>query len=357
MNTPKFLLLPLIAAISGGLAAQTTTIFPDEYVAVPEGPFNSPNLPLAFGTSRVQCLYEVSDLAIPNGQQITKLGFREDGTTFGSDTGRTLQLEIRMGYSSETAASMTTNYANNYSSTPVTVFGPGLLTLPDLRDTANPLPNGQFFIDLATPFTFDPSQGNLVVEYLVFGNNGGGTPWNYRIDRGDFYSPVSYGPAGCAGSNGVPNLTVNPARPGFQYSTTCTNGPGSSFGVIAIVPGGQLQTPVSLQSVLPGIDPSCTGQIDVARALTLTGITNGSGRLNRSFTIPNDPSFADFDWASQAIFFDFFAPGGAVVSNGAHMLTGALPRTSILRASGPPQFSTTGSLQRNYCPVPFFVHQ
>ncbi len=350
--------LPTLFSVMVGcaLTAQTTTIFPDEYVAVPEGPFSSTNLPLSFGTSRVQVLYEGVDLAIPAGQQISKIGFREDGTTVVS-LGRALQLEIRMGYSQETAASMGTNFANNYSSTPVTVFGPGLYQLPDLRDPSNPLPNGQFFIDLAVPFTYDPAQGNLVVEYLVFGNNGGGTSWTYRIDRGDFYSPVTYGPVGCAGQNGTPNLTAQPVRPGLSYSTSVTSAPGSSFGVLVMKPGANLVTPYSLQSFLPGIDPTCTGQIDITNALTLTGISSSSGARNWSFVIPNDPTFNDFDWASQAVFFDFFAPGGAIVSNGAHVLTGVRPRTSILRASGPPQFATTGSVQRNYNPITLFVHQ
>lgn len=347
----------LSVMVGGALTAQTTTIFPDEYVAVPEGPFNSQNYPLAFGTSRVQALYEGVDLAIPAGNQITRIGFREDGQTPTVDLGRALQLEIRMGYSQETAATMGTNFANNYSSAPVSVFGPALYQLPDLRDASNPLPNGQFFIDLTTPFTYDPTQGNLVVEYLVFGNNGGGTAWTYRLDRGDFYSPVTYGPAGCAGQNGTPNLTAQPVRPGFSYQARVTSAPGSSFGVLVIKPGANIVTPYGLQTFLPGIDPSCTGQVDINGALTLTGITSGSGTRNWSFVIPNDPTFNDFDWASQAVFFDFFAPGGAIVTNGAHVLTGVNPRTSILRTAGPPQVAITGSVLRNYNPVTFFVHQ
>ncbi|MCA8949310.1 MAG: hypothetical protein KDE27_07395 [Planctomycetes bacterium] len=354
MNHPRFL-LPLL--LGGALAAQTTTIFPDEYVAVPEGPGNSPNLPLASGTSRVQVLYEGVDLAIPSGHQITKLGFRQDGALTQLDTGRGLQLEIRMGYSSEDSATMGSNFANNYATTPVTVFGPALYTLPDLRDTANPLPNGQFFINLTTPFTYNPSLGNLVVDYWIYGNSGGGTPFNYRLDRADYYSPVTYGPVGCPGSNGTPNLTVDPTRPGLFYSTRLSSAPGSSFAVLVIVPGGQLQTPVSLQSLLPGVQASCTGQVNLAGALSLTGVTGSTGVKSWSFAIPNNPSFNDFDWASQALIFDFFAPGGAVVSNGAHVLTGVRPRTAIVSASGPPQLATTGSVQRNYCPVPFFVHQ
>lgn len=42
--------------VASGLAAQSTTVFPAEYAAVAEGPFNSPNLPVANGTSRVMAV-------------------------------------------------------------------------------------------------------------------------------------------------------------------------------------------------------------------------------------------------------------------------------------------------------------
>jgi hypothetical protein len=89
----------------------------------------------------------------------------------------------------------------------------------------------------------------------------------------------------------------------------------------------------------------------------MTGISGTTGSKTWSFTIPNNTAFNDFHWASQAAFFDSFVPGGVVVSNGAHVVVGVKPRTSILRASGPPALATTGSILRNYNPVPFFVHQ
>jgi hypothetical protein len=347
---------PLLFSVMA--AAQTTAIFPDEYVDVAEGPNNSPNLPFSRGTSRVQCLYEAIDLAIPSGQQITQLGFRQDATTTALDTGRTLQLEIRMGFSTHTAASLTTNFANNYATTPVTVFGPATFVLPNLRDTASPLPNGQFFVPLTTPFAYVPAGNNLVVEYLVYGNSGGGTQWNYRLDRADFHSPRTYGPAGCPRSGGgTPNLTVQPVRPGQTYSTSCSSAPGSSFGYLLIAPGQQLVAPFSLQSLVPGIAPACTGQVGLGGVIQLSGVTGTTGSINWSFAIPNTTAFNDFYWASQGAFFDFFAPGGVVVSNGAELKTGVNPRSSILAGNGPPLSLTTGSVSRNYCPVAFFVHQ
>ncbi|MFO1077806.1 MAG: hypothetical protein U1E73_08775 [Planctomycetota bacterium] len=356
MNTSRFgILLPLLAS---GLFAQTTTIFPDEYVNVPEGPGNSPNMPLAYGTSRVQCVYEAVDMAIPAGHQITQIGWRQDGGITTLDAGRTIQLEIKMAYSDKTAASLTTTFATNLVTTPVTVYGPTSLTLPNLRDAANPLPNGQFFIPLATPFTYDPALGNLVVEYWIYGNSGGGTAWNWRLDRSDFYSPVTYGPAGCPHSGGpTPSLSLAGFRPGQNFSASLTSGPGNAFAVLVIVPGQQIVAPYSLQTFIPGINPLCEGQVNFNAALTLTGFTGTTGAKSWGFAVPNNAAYNDFFWSAQAVMWDFFAPGGLVVSRGGHVQTGVNPRTSILRAQGPPQTLTTGSVQRNYNPVTFFVHQ
>ncbi len=340
------------------LIGQTVAIFPDEYAAVSEGPLNSPNLPLANGTSRVQCLYEAIDLQVPSGNQITKVGFRQDATMTTLDTGRSVQLEIRMGYSTLTAATMGTNFDTNYAAPPVTVFGPATVVLPNLHDTANPLVNGMFFITLTTPFTYLPAGQNFVVEYRCFGNSGGGTAWNYRLDRADYYSPVIYGPAGCPHSGGgTPNLTVAPTRPGLTYTNTMSMGPANSVGVLAINLGVPLLPPYSLTAVFAGINPACTGQVSPIGLATLSGTSGATGTASWSFVIPNNNAFADYTISSQVLFLDFFSPGGLVVSNGAQVLTGANPRSSIVRASGAPTTVTVGTKSANYCPVAFFEHQ
>jgi hypothetical protein len=349
--------LPLaIAALAAALTAQNITPFPSEYVNVPEGPYNSPNFPLAYGNSRVLILYQESDLAIPHGAQILRLGFRQDDTITTLDQGRTLQLEIRMGYSANAHTGMVTNFDNNYVAPPTTVFGPAALVLPNLRDATNPLPNGQLFLTLTTPFVYQPQGNNLVVEYRVFGNSGGGTAWNYRLDRADYYSPVVIGPAGCPHSGSqVPALTVEPTRPGLNYTSNLTRGPGASFAVLLLATHTQLLPPYSLQALVPGIDPGCLGQVPLTNPTLLTGFTSSSGNAAWSFPIPNNVAlFGHVEVTSQAVMLDFFAPGGMVVSNGVQVRTGIRPRTTILYASGQPGSLTTGSLNVYYCPVALF---
>ncbi|MEZ6037146.1 MAG: hypothetical protein R3F29_06675 [Planctomycetota bacterium] len=338
--------------------AQNVAIFPDEYVDVPEGPGNSPNLPLARGTSRVQCLYDNVDLAIPSGHQITKLGFREDATTGAMDVGVAMQLEIRMGWSTFDHQTMGTNFDNNYDAPPVTVFGPALYTPPNLRDPNNPLPNGEFFINLTTPFAYVPAGRNLVVEYRVFGTANGGSQFLYRIDRADFYSPTSQGPAGCAHSGGnVPQHVVQPTRPGQSWSGSVTQAPANAPGLLIVNVGQSLTTPYPLAAVFPGIAPACMGQMPLTGSVILGGASGGSGAANWSFTIPNNNIWADMPISSQTLFLDFFTPGQVTVSNGAEVLTGARSRTSIVSASGVPTVVTTGSKSLYYCPVALFEHQ
>lgn len=351
------ILLPFLLA-TGGAVAQSIAIFPDEYAAVAEGPFNSPNYPLAFGTSRVQVLYDAVDLAIPSGRTITRLGFRQDATLATLDTGRTLQLEVRMGWSANTPTTMVTNFDNNYAAPPVTVFGPAAFVLPNLRDGANPLPNGQLFLNLTTPFLYAPAGQNLVVEYRIFGTSGGGGSFNYRLDRADYYSPRTYGPAGCPHSgSGVPNLTFGAVRPGLNFTANLATGPGNSPGILALNVGVGIVPPYALTGVFGGINPVCTGQVSPIGLATLNGVTSSGGADSWSFLVPNNPVFADYLISGQALFLDFFAPGGLVVSNGAQVLTGAQPRTAIVAAAGAPTAVTTGSKSNNYCPVAFFEHQ
>lgn len=338
--------------------AQNVAIFPDEYVDVPEGPGSSPNLPLARGTSRVQCLYDAIDLDIPSGHQITRVGFREDGVTGAMDVGVAMQLEIRMGWSTFDHQTMTTNFDNNYDAPPVTVFGPVLYTPPNLRDPGNPLPNGQFFIDLTTPFSYVPAGRNLVVEYRVYGTANGGAQFTYRLDRADYYSPTSEGPAGCPHSGGgVPHHTVQPCRPGIAWSGSVTQAPANAPGLLVVNIGQSLVTPYPLGAVFAGISPTCMGQMPLSGSVMLAGASGASGSTNWSFTIPNDNLWADMPISSQTLFLDFFTPGQVTVSNGAEVLTGVRNRTSILAASGVPTVVTTGSKSIYYCPVAFFQHQ
>jgi hypothetical protein len=346
--------LPLFL-VAAGLSAQSTSIFPSEYTAVAEGPNSSANLPLANGTSRTLIVYDQVDVAVPAGRSITQLGFREDATTTTLDTGRGLQLEIRMGYTTQSPNSLSTTFDSIYEGAPTTVFGPALFQLPNLRDAANPLANGQFFVTLATPFVYAPAGRNLVVEYRVFGNSIGGASFNYRLDRADYYSPVVLGAPGCQHSgNNITQLTTSPVRTGQSVYLNGTNGPSNSFAIVAVSVGYQLVTPYPLGALFGGIQASCTGQLDLSSLATIGVGTSTSGGFSPYYTVPNNPVFNDLWLSHQALVLDVFSPGGIVTSNGVAVQVGIAPRSSILYATGLPTLTPTGQVSANYCPVAFF---
>jgi hypothetical protein len=298
------------------------------------------------------------DVTVPVGTSIRRLGFRQDGDITTQHNGRGLQLEVRMGYTANNHTNLNGTFDSNYVGTPVTVFGPALFTLPNLRDPSSPLTDGRFFITLTTPFAYNPGTNNLVVEYRIFGTSGGGASFNYALDRADFYSPVQNGPAGCPHlAGGPPALTLQPVAIANYFSASLTQAPANSLSVMAINVGAQLATPYSLQSVVPGIAPACTGQVSLAGTAALTTFSGTSGYASWSFLVPNNVNLNDVFVSTQCAIFDFFAPGGVVTSNGAQLQIGIAPRSSMVYAQGPPATTATGSAYPRYCPVAFFEYQ
>lgn len=353
----KLTILISAVALAGGAFAQNVAIYPDEYINVPDGPLNSNNLPLARGVSRVMCLYEDVDLAVPYGDSITKLGFREDSPSTTLAPGRLLQLEVRMGWTTNDHVTMSSTFDSNYDGAFTTVFGPAVYDLPDLQNPAAPLPNGQFFINLTTPFVYQPNGRNLIVEYRIFGTSMGGSSFNYRLDRADFYSPRTYGPVGCQHSGGqTANMILQPTRPGLNFQATANTAPGNSPAFMAINIGNPIVAPYDLSGIF-GVDPACTGQMNGSGMAIVGGTTGSTGSINWIFSIPNDNTFGDLTISTQGIFLDFFAPGGLVTSNGAQLVTGIRSRSAVVAASGAPTTANTGTKSNFYCPVAFFEHQ
>lgn len=349
----------LFALTLGSVQAQAlSAIFPSNYAgsglyaAVPEGPRDSGVRP--FGQiGRTAFLYESRDLTIAAGQRITRIGFREDATRTAIEPGYVIQLEVWMGYSANTAQTITQSFSANYNTPaggPTRVFGPALFTLPALRDPTAPLPNGQFWIDLTTEFSFDPSQGNLMVEYRVFANSNSNAQFNYRLDVADWHSPRAEGPSSC----GTTQIAFRPTRVGSNMYLDLSSAPANTLAAVALNPAALLQAP----NPTPLLPPGCNLQINVASAASVVAFTNAVGNASLRFPIPNLPNlYGNMDIAAQAVVFDVFRPGGVDVSNGAQIRIAENLAASMLTLSGAPLGSDLGSRTRYYCPVTFFQHQ
>lgn len=340
--------LILSLAIAGGLSAQTYT-FPSDHASIANGSSNTTFFPYARGVSRLQAVYEAWDLLIPANTAISRIGFRQDGNV--ASTGHAVQVEVLMGFTTNTAANLSTTFANNYTGAMTTVFGPALFTLPNFTAAGG----GTVWLDLTTPFTYSPPPGqNLLVEWRVTANNNGNASFTYYLDRATFDSPVVSGPVGCPHSgNNTAVLTSQPAKVGGNWNLGLTRAPASSLAILLQNPGRQLTPAYPLTPFIPGISGACTGQVSLAGLYVNTASTNSSGSKTWSIAIPNNPALNDVFVTSQCAILDLFAPGGIVVSNGDQMQVGIDPAQSIVYSQGSAT-ATTGTVSRNYGVVTLF---
>ncbi len=102
---------------------------PIECTAVLEGLQNAANLPFANGTSLVMVGDDATDMAVPVGASITRLGFGRVATLTTMDAGRYLQLEVRMGCTTNSATATANTVDANYDDASTTVFGPANTTV------------------------------------------------------------------------------------------------------------------------------------------------------------------------------------------------------------------------------------
>lgn len=351
MNTTRSLSMLLLTA---GLVAQTPVFFPSDHATIANGASSSTQFPYSYGVSRMMALYESWDLGVPAGHQITRIGFRADGTTIAY--GRSLQLEVRMGQSNRTSATMLTNYDSNYLGAATTVYGPALFTLPDLNNVLNPNPDGPYvWLTLTTPYTFDPTQ-NLLVEWRILANSNGGAAFSYALDRATYESPIVTGSPGCAHSGGqTPQLLSRASKVGGTWYNDLSRGPGNQPVILFLNVGVPLVAPYPLSALLPGVQAGCQGQVSPIALFSLPSTTGATGNKTFSVPVPNNRFLNDLVLSSQAFCYDFFSPGGIVVSNGDQITLGIDPAMTLLWSQGSAT-ATTGTAYRNWGVVTVFDH-
>jgi hypothetical protein len=334
--------------------AQAPAVFPSDHATVPNGSGGQNWFPYSYGISRFMALYESWDVTVPSGHQITRLGFRANGTTLSY--GKSLQLQVRIGRTDRTAQTMLNNFDNNWLGTPVTAFGPALFTLPDLNNVLNPNPDGNLvWLTLTTPVTFDPTY-NLLVEWRVFANSNGGASFPYNLDRATFLSPVISGPLGCQHSgNQIPDLESRPTKVGGNWTVDLYQAPANQPVLFFLNVGLPLTPPFPLSPIFPGIPPACQGRVSPIALFSLTAVSSAQGYHAFTVPIPNDRIYNDLILSSQAFCFDFFSPGGFVVSNGDQVQVGIDPAMTVLYHQGSAT-NATGSLLQSFGVVTLFDH-
>lgn len=314
----------------------------------------SANIPLSSGKARHLILYESADLPMPHGRAITHVGFQAEAGR--KSVGHDLLMKIFMGKSRETAKSMKNNFAANFSSPPVQVFGGatgGVVSLPNLGDSLSPNPDRPFvWIQLDVPYTFDSTE-NLLIDYQVLGNRNSNNAFTYYLDVGGLLAPVQSAGQGCVdSSNTIPTLKSRPSGVGGNWILDLSTAPASSNAILT----------VSLRAtMIPSFNGrgDCTLYPDPALMIPalFAGRTNSTGRNTWIFPVPDDIAFNDLTLISQVLVSDFFARGGFTLSNGDDIELGMSPRMTVLRFVGDPASAVTGSPLRNYGLISHFRYQ
>ncbi len=138
-----------------GLAAATTDLVPggpgDTFTQAPFGWFDTP--------MRMQQVYEAGalDRSMPEGGWITGVWFVADeaGTSW---LALIPQVEFSIGLTYRGADELSANFADNFSLAPSVVRPGGELT------ASSDGPGSVVKINFATPYLYDPSAGNLLLE-------------------------------------------------------------------------------------------------------------------------------------------------------------------------------------------------
>ncbi|MDB6054660.1 MAG: glycoside hydrolase family 18, partial [Verrucomicrobiales bacterium] len=150
----------IFISFAANCSAQTTQIIP----ALPSQTGDGDVSALFFQQLRLQTVYGTN--FFPNGPiTIYEIRFqRQKGTL--PFTNVTINARIAMSTTLKSADGLSTVFANNLGSDEVVVFNGSVAVTSSNAVTTNPATSPfDIVIPLTTPFSFDPSRGNLLVDY------------------------------------------------------------------------------------------------------------------------------------------------------------------------------------------------
>jgi hypothetical protein len=179
----------LCGAFLGGQAAAMPIVVPNAQAAA-EG--NDANLGPFFDTSvRYQQVYSASEFGSTDPVTISQISFRPDGAVSGSSLVIFFNsVQIDLSTTSSTPTTLSTTFADNVGADNATVFNSFVFgNFPVTGPAGGPK---DFTITFnITPFTYDPSAGDLLLDVRAFESGGGisdnldaqsGSPFRAHVD-------------------------------------------------------------------------------------------------------------------------------------------------------------------------------
>lgn len=296
--------------LAGALAAQTPIPVPSSHLTM-EGTAST-NVPFGRSTpTRVQYAYDAMLFSGP--VTITGVQFRLDGGAVAPN--KTVDCEISMSTLPLPLVQLSTQFSQNRGTDEVNVLPRQILTLPAQASGATPNPY-LAPVTFATPFSYDPANGGLVMEIVVFGQPPGAYSLDVTYVCSSPMQPV--GPTSCLQSNGQP-LGVESATTGVQWGRPwVTRAYDMVPGSIALMALGTRETGTWAGLQLPqdlGVvgASGCFVSIDVAVSFFDTAANDGTASF--PFAIPNNPQLLGEWLRFQGAVFDAAAnPLGLVTS-------------------------------------------
>lgn len=158
-------------------------------------PFNLSGF--SIGSMRYQQVYSASGFSsLSQPSLITEILFRPDGEfRDGEDVGQAFSsslTDIQINLSTTTAMpdALSTTFADNVGTDDTVVFGRGSMSLSSLNTRSDEGPKDfDISIALETPFLYDPTMGNLLLDIRNFGG-GTTTQFDSQNEVGDSTSRV-----------------------------------------------------------------------------------------------------------------------------------------------------------------------
>jgi hypothetical protein len=229
-----------IASILAAGVASANTVVPNSLAAV-EGnsnngfPFNLG--PFGEASQRYQQVYDASQFS--GLQLITDIHFRPDASTGAAFSSTLGSIQINLSTTSAVPDGLSATFAANVGGDDTIVFGPGPLTLSSAFTGAGPK-DFDIAIILTTPFLYDPSAGNLLMDVRNF-EDGSTTQFDAEVTTGDSISRVFTSGTGVGAATG----TVDTSGLVTLFTTEAVSVPEpgtlllTAVGVIALATAGR----------------------------------------------------------------------------------------------------------------------
>jgi hypothetical protein len=160
--------LAVAASVIASASYATSIIVPNSLAHV-EGNINN-TAPFGGDGVRYQQVYHSSQFANvrPGGALLTQISFRPDSSFANATTWTIPSIQIEFSTVSRNPLELDGTFANNIGPDRTTVYGPGSLTLSTSHSGPSTGPKSfDVHIPLLTPFFYDPSAGNLLMDVTV----------------------------------------------------------------------------------------------------------------------------------------------------------------------------------------------